>query len=238
MKRSILIAVIVATGVAAAALRHQPAPVLSVSRLADNLYLITDQRDGNSLAFIREAGVVLVDTKSLGAGPLLMQELRRITSKPITHILNTHHHYDHTGGNAVFDAGVEVVVHEKAAARMPEMKEFSTPEGKHGLPDRTFSTTLTLFGGADTIDLRYFGPAHTDGDAFIVFRGLGVMHAGDTFPGVNVVARHGGSAEAYPATMRGAAAAISGVRTVVPGHGALKTWQEFADSAAALQQRQ
>jgi glyoxylase-like metal-dependent hydrolase (beta-lactamase superfamily II) len=235
MKRWIVMAAMVSAGVAVVmAGRQRSTPVLSVSKLADNLYLITDQYDGNSLALIREAGVVLVDTKSLNAGALLLQELRKITPKPVTHILNTHHHYDHTGGNPSFDASVEVVAHEKAAARMPAMEEFRTPERRHGLPDRTFTDTLRLFDGADAIELHHFGAAHTDNDAFIVLRGPGVMHAGDTFPGLNAVPRHGGSAEAYPVTMSRAASAIRGVRTVVPGHGSLKTWQEFVDSAAAL----
>lgn len=138
------------------------------------------------------------------------------------------------GGNPFFPSHVEVVAHETAAARMTGMEEFSTPERKHGLADRTFKNTLTLFSGDDAIDLHHFGPAHTDGDAFIVFRGHGVMHAGDTFPGMNAVPRHGGSAEAYPATMGRAASAIAGVRTVIPGHGPLKTWQDFVGSAAAL----
>ena len=235
MKRLILAGAILSAGIAATfALGQREAPVLTVTRLADNLHLITDQYDGNSLAFIRADGVVLVDTKSMSAGPLLLQELRRITPKPVTHILNTHHHYDHVGGNPTFDASVEVVAHELAARRMVPMSEFSAPERKHGLADRTFKDSLTLFQGADAIDLHYFGAAHTDGDAFIVFRGLGVMHAGDTFPGFNVVARSGGSADEYSTTMSRAAKAITGVRTVVPGHGPLKTWQDFVDEAAKL----
>jgi cyclase len=237
--RLILLGAIVAVGTIAAILAAQQleAPKLTVERLADNLHVIKDQYDGNTLVFIRADGVVLVDTKSLRAGQLLLDEVRRLTSKPVTHILNTHHHYDHVGGNPSFPATVEVVAHEMAAGRMTGMEEFRTPERKHGLSDRTFKDTLTLFAGADAVDLHYFGPAHTDGDAFIVFRGPGVMHAGDTFPGVNVVARDGGSAEAYPTTMNRAAATITGVRRVVPGHGPLKTWQDFVDSAAALRKR-
>ena len=238
--RWILLSGLLAAGTVAVMLVGQQLapPRLTVDRLADNLHVIKDQYDGNTLVFIRGDGVVLVDTKSLRAGQLLLDEVRRLTNKPVTHILNTHHHYDHVGGNPSFPPTVEVVAHEVAAGRMTGMEEFSTPERKHGLADRTFKDTLTLFAGADAIDLHYFGPAHTDGDAFIVFRGPGVMHAGDTFPGVNVVTRDGGSAEAYPTTMSRAATAITGVRTVVPGHGPLKTWQDFVDSAAALRKRQ
>ena len=233
MTRSLLLGAIVTAGVLASYAAAQRPAEFTNHRLADNLFVIQDSNDGNTAVFIRESGVVLVDTKSLKGGQQLLDAVRGITTKPVTHILNTHHHYDHVGGNGFFPSQVEVVAHETAAGRMTSMTEFSTPERKHGVADRTFKDRLTLFSGADAIDLHHFGPAHTDGDAFIVFRGLGVMHAGDTFPGMNAVTQHGGSADAYPTTMSRAATTITGVRTVIPGHGPLKTWQEFADNPAA-----
>jgi glyoxylase-like metal-dependent hydrolase (beta-lactamase superfamily II) len=237
MKRWALLGVIPAAGILAAYLGAERPPEYSVERLADNLVVIKDDNDGNTAVFIRNDGVVLVDTKSLKAGRKLLEVLKTVTAKPVTHILHTHHHYDHTGGNSSFPAAVEVIAHENAAARMPAMEEFNTPERKHGLPDRTFKDTLTLFSGAEAIEMYYFGPAHTDNDAFIVFRGAGIMHAGDTAPGMNAVARHGGSAERYSQTMNGAAA-ISGVRTVIPGHGPLMSWEQFVDNVASLAKRQ
>ena len=235
MTRWTLLSVIVAVGIVTACLAAQPAADYSVERLADNLFVIKDGNDGNTAVLIRTDGVVLVDTKSLKAGQRLLEVLRTVTTKPVTHILHTHHHYDHTGGNSFFPAHVEVIAHENAARRMPAMTEFNTPERKHGLPDRTFKDTLTLFSGADAIELHHFGPAHTDNDAFIVFRGPGIMHAGDTAPGMNATP-HGGSAEAYPTTM-GRAAALTGIRSVVPGHGPVMTWQQFADNVASLGKR-
>ena len=236
MKRWTLLGVIVVSGFLAAYLAAQRPSDPVVERLADNLVVIMDGDDGNTAVFIREAGVVLVDTKSLKHGQRLLNTLKTVKTKPVTHILHTHHHYDHTGGNSLFAAGVEVIAHENAPPRMQAMEEFKTPERKHGLPDRTFKDTLTLFSGADAIELHHFGPAHTDNDAFIVFRGLGVMHAGDTAPGMNATP-HGGSADAYPTTM-GRAAKISGVRTVIPGHGPIMTWQQFVDNVASLKTRQ
>ena len=237
MARWLVAGVILTTGLVATYLAAQQPPEFVTHRVAENFFVIQDGNDGNTAVFIRADGVVLVDTKSLKAGRQLLDTVRGITGKPVTHILNTHHHFDHVGGNPFFPGDVVVVAHETAAARMTSMEEFGAPERKHGLADRTFKDTLTLFSGADAIELHHFGPAHTDGDAFIVFRGLGVMHAGDTFPGMNAVTRHGGSVEAYPATMSRAAAAIAGVRTVIPGHGPLKTWQDFVDNAAALRRR-
>ena len=235
MKRWPLLSAILGVGALVAYVAAQQPPDYKVERLAANLAVISDGDDGNTAVFIRNDGVVLVDTKSLNAGQRLLEVLRTVTTKPVTHILHTHHHYDHTGGNSFFPPHVEVIAHENAPRRMQTMQEFSTPERKHGMPDRTFADTLTLFNGADAIDMYYFGHAHTDNDAFIVFRALGVMHAGDTAPGMNATP-HGGSADKYWDTMSGAAK-ISGVRTVIPGHGAVMTWQQFVDNVASLGKR-
>jgi cyclase len=236
MRRALLLGIVAAAGLAVAwvAAQGRVSREMTTERLADNLYVIKDGADGNTAVFIRSEGVVLVDTKSMSGGRPMLEALKTITDKPVTHIVNTHEHFDHVGGNAFLPQHVDVIAHSNAARAMKGMEEFEGPQRQHGLPDRTFDDTLTLFSGAEQITMHYFGAAHTNGDAFIVFRGAGVMHAGDTFPGVNVVSRSGGSAEAYPRTMGRAAAEITGVRTVIPGHGPITTWQAFADSAAAL----
>ena len=166
---------------------------LTLHRINDHLFVIAGD-GGNTAAFVRADGVVLVDTKGENSGQRILDLVRTVTDKPITLILNTHTHNDHVGGNHFFASSVVVVAHENTAGQMQDMEEFRAVERKHGLPDITFKDKLTLFAGKDAIDLYYFGAAHTNGDAFIVFRGDGVMHAGDTFPGLNVVERNGGSA--------------------------------------------
>ena len=211
-------------------------PALAIRKLGDRLYLISGGNDGNVAVFLWSDGVVLVDTMSEGRGQNILDLIRTVTNRPVTHILNTHTHFDHVGGNPFFPEQVEVVVQENTAGQMPAMREFSRPDTRQGLPDRMFKDSLTLFSGDDAIDLRYFGAAHTNGDTFVVFRAAGVMHAGDTFPGVNVVTRNGGNESAYPATMSRAAAEITGVHTVIPGHGDPETWQAFVDNAAAIRE--
>ena len=93
---------------------------------------------------------------------------------------------------------------------------------------------MTLLSGPDEIDLYYFGPAHTNGDAFVVFRALRAMHAGDAFAnrGQPLIDRNnGGSGIAYPETIGKAVKTIKNVETVIAGHtttGPLK-WQDFVD---------
>ena len=127
-------------------------------------------------------GVVLVDTKNPNNGQAILDQIKTVTDKPITHIINTHTHGDHTGSNVFFPATVEIVTHENTAANMAEDERTSAEETtKHGLPDRTFKDRLTVLSGNDAIDLYYFGPAHTNGDTFVVFRNARVMHTGDMF---------------------------------------------------------
>ena len=73
---------------------------------------------GNTAIFVTGSGVVLVDTKINGYGQDILAEVRRITDQPVTTIINTHNHYDHSGGNVEFSDTVNFVVHENARAQM------------------------------------------------------------------------------------------------------------------------
>jgi cyclase len=104
------------------------------------------------------------------------------------------------------------------------------------MPKRTFKDKMTIGSGAEQIDLYYFGPAHTGGDAYVVFKTLRVMHVGDTMPTRDMPImdkNNGGSAVKYSATLA-KAAAVSGVDTLINGHNAttttptdLKLYSEF-----------
>jgi len=207
------------------------ANVAEIAKVKDNLYLITGG-GGNTAAFVTADGVVLVDTKLANWGEAILDKVRTVTDKPVTHIINTHTHGDHVGSNEFFDPKVEIVVQENTAANMARMPAFADASKKHGLPDRTFGDRVTLLGGDDAIDLYYFGPAHTNGDAFVVFRNLRAMHAGDAFAGPAspiMDTNNGGTGLGYPATLSRAAAGITGVDTVIPGHSGVTTWQAFLD---------
>jgi len=206
-------------------------PVSAPQKVADNLYMIPGQ-GGNTAAFITSDGVVIVDTKLANNGQAILDQLKTVTDKPVTHIINTHTHGDHTGSNDFFPASVDIVTQENTAANMKKMPAFQEESKKHGLPDRTFKDKMTLLKGKDEIDLYYFGAAHTNGDAFVVFKNISVMHAGDVFAnkGQPLIDRNnGGSGVAYPETIRKATAAIKNVNTVITGHSTVMTWQDFVD---------
>jgi glyoxylase-like metal-dependent hydrolase (beta-lactamase superfamily II) len=235
MRRAWILGILVGVGTSAAMLAGQQKPVLpmNIEKVKDNLYMISGtDTGGNTAVYIAANGVVLVDTKYAGYGQPILDRVKTVTDKPITHIINTHTHGDHVGANDFFPANVEIVAHEGTAANMARMEAFADPSKKQGLPDRTFKDRLTLLSGNDAIDLYYFGAAHTNGDAFIVFRNLRVMHAGDVFPGTRTPlmdGNNGGSGVSYPGTLAKAAAGIKNVDTVIPGHSPVTTWQAFVD---------
>lgn len=204
---------------------------LTVDKLKDNLYVIRGG-GGNTAVFITADGVTLVDTKIYGWGPYLIARIKEITGKPVTRIINTHTHYDHTEGNPDFPATVEVVTHENTAKLMPEMRipygvtltdrnVFKDSKGR-GLPKRTFTDQMTIGSGNDRIELRYFGRAHTSGDAFVIFPALRAMHTGDAFPnkGMPIMdINNGGSGVSYSDTIA-KAATVPNIDTVITGHNA------------------
>jgi cyclase len=236
MRRTYVLGMIVVAGVVAAAAanlgaQQQPpagaqagrggGPALGkIEKVADNLYFIFGA-GGNTGVYIAEKGVVLVDTKNPNNGQGILEQVKSVTDKPITHIINTHTHGDHNGSNVFFPASVEVVSQENTAANMQKMPAFQEALNRHGLPDRTYKDKMTLLSGKDAIDLYYFGPAHTNGDTFVVFRNAGVVHAGDAFAnkGQPLIDRNnGGSGIAYPETIAKAAKGIGKVDTVINGH--------------------
>ncbi len=253
MKRSMLVAILVAVGGLSAGVaafqqqQHKPLNVRAIQKLRDNVYFISggelNEREtwtgGNSMVLVRDAGVVLVDTMLPGAGRGILAQIKSVTDKPVTMIINTHTHYDHTGSNTEFPATVEFVAHENTRANLAREKcEPATNcgafkgENAKFLPKRTYKDKLTLFSGKDQIDLYYFGRGHTSGDTFVVFPAARAMHGGDMFPLQMMpfidVANSGGSAVDFGPTLQKAVTTIKNVDTVVGGHTFTPvTWNDF-----------
>lgn len=192
---------------------------LQTIKVRDNLFMIANA-GGNTAVFIMSNGVALVDTKNPNTGQAIMDQVRMVTPKPITTIINTHTHADHTGSNEFFTDNVTFVAHENTKANMEKMTNFAADKAKF-LPSRVYKDTMTIGSGADQIVLYYFGRAHTNGDTFVVFPALRVMHSGDAFatkgyPNVDV--NNGGSLVEYGATLAKAASTIKNVDTIINGH--------------------
>ena len=236
MKRILTLAGIVVLGTTIAAYQapaQQPAPVigtaaqLEVVKLKDNFYVITSSSPtpretfsgGNVSIVIGDTGVTLVDTKLANWGQALLDKLKTITPKPVTTIINTHTHGDHTGNDDKFGK-VEIIAHENTKANMAKMPAFAGDKAQY-LPSKTFSDKLTVGKGATQIELHYFGKAHTSGDAVLIFPALRIAQMGDMFAWKDAPrcdTANGGSCVEYPKTLAGAITVLKNIDTVIPGH--------------------
>jgi glyoxylase-like metal-dependent hydrolase (beta-lactamase superfamily II) len=216
-----------------------------IERVKNNLYVITGSgaantkafSGGNTAVFITNAGVVVVDTKLPGWGPTILQRIRTVTDKPVTTIINTHTHGDHTGSNEAFGTMVDSIVHENTKANMARMDEFKGDKAKF-LPKRTFKDRFTIFSGQDEIDLYYFGRGHTNGDTFVVFPAIKTMHVGDMYawkalPYVD--ADNGGSVIEHPQTLAKAIATLKNIDTVINGHIPISSFKDLKEYAEFTQ---
>jgi cyclase len=260
MKRAILLSTLVGAGLLSAAVQasRQPADkpkIVEVEKLHDNLFVLRGAGGGgNTAVFLTAGGVTVVDTKNPGWGQPILAKIKELTPKPVTHIINTHTHGDHVSGNVEFPAAVEVVTHVNTAANMKAMRTVTggTPPDKptniftehngRGLPKRTFTDRLTIGKGADQVDLYYFGRGHTNGDAWVVFPSLRVVHAGDIFSGKNIPlldAANGGTGVEIGDTLAKAAAGLKNIDTIITGHSTqmtmadLREYSEFNKEFAA-----
>ena len=204
---------------------RQPQPGARIVRMrtlrpGDVLYVLLGG-GGNTLALMREDGVVVIDTKLPGWGRPILDAIQAVSDRPVTMIVNTHAHADHTGGNAEFPAVTEIVAHERTKAHMQQIDAFKGSNARF-LPNRTVAgKKTTLFDGPDRIDLYYFGAGHTDGDLVVVFPEKRIAYFGDLFPSKAapfIDTANGGSGVAFPQTLASAAAEITGVNQVVTGH--------------------
>jgi glyoxylase-like metal-dependent hydrolase (beta-lactamase superfamily II) len=251
MKRVVLLgALIVVGGLSLAVSGQAPGPseksiaATKIEKVKDNLYIITGSgaedtsafSGGNVAVFITDGGVTLVDAKLPGFGPTIVERVKSVTNKPITRIINTHTHNDHTGSNEFFGASIESIVQENTKANMAKMDEFKGEKAQF-LPKKTYKETMTIGTGKDEIDLYYFGRAHTNGDTFVVFPALRTMHVGDTFawkalPYVD--AGNGGSVIEGPKTLAKAATTVKNVDTIINGHIPTSTFNDLKEYAAFL----
>ena len=253
MRRLAVLAAVLSVGVCSMAVAAYQAPsqgpspqaleVTKIEKVKDNLYMITGSNPtpreafsgGNVGVFITDSGVIIVDTKLAGWGQVILDKIKTVTDKPVTMIINTHTHGDHTGSNSMFPPTVDIVAHDNTKANMAKMDAFKGDNAKF-LPKRTYQDKMSIGSGKDRVDLYYFGRGHTNGDTWIVFPAVRVMHTGDMFSWKDAPTldrNNGGSGLEYAATIGKVLATVKDVDTLIVGHSPLrkpaelKEYQEF-----------
>lgn len=237
MKRFVMVWGLVVVGLGSnAALAQGLPPPEPIEKVGDNLYKIFGG-GGNTTVFVRENGVVLIDTKMPGNGEAILAEVRKVTDKPVTLIINTHAHPDHLGSNEFFvnaDPAIDVAMHANA---VPE--EGSPFYNAGTVPTITYDSMVSLGKGADTLVLHNFGPAHTTGDSYVIIPAENALVMGDVMawemgPLFDTPSGGGVRAMAESLDQLVAVASAAGVDKVIEGHGKVIDWDGFLGYVAYI----
>ena len=131
----------------------------------DNVYVF---RNGNHQAMfvVTKDGVIATDPVAYGrpnGGQQYLDEIKKITDKPVKFLVYSHHHYDHiAGGKAFKDAGARIIAHKNAMVHLKPLADPSTP-----LPDESIGNKKVIKLGGTTMELLYLGPNHSDSNLVI-----------------------------------------------------------------------
>jgi glyoxylase-like metal-dependent hydrolase (beta-lactamase superfamily II) len=186
---------------------------------------------GNIGLVVGDDAVFMVDDQFAPLTPKVLAAIKSVTPNPVRFLVDTHWHFDHTGGNEnMGKAGALIFAHENVRRRMSadqfiealNRKEPASPKG--ALPVVTFTDTVAFHLNGDSIVVFHVPPAHTDGDAIVLFTKANVIHTGDVFvsAGFPFVDRSsGGSIHGVIGAAAQIAAASNAGTKIIPGHGPL-----------------
>jgi cyclase len=215
---------------------------IQVAGLGTNLSLITGP-GGNITALTGPDGIVMVDSFVPAKGAELAPIVRKLGDGPIT-LINTHWHFDHTGGNAALTGiGARIVAHKNARTRLATeqyMADFALkipPSPPAAWPVVTLDDSATLYLNGEEIHLQYVAPAHTDGDVFIHYRKANVLQTGDLFSNgffPNIDSSSGGWIGGMVAASDLILGIVDAKTKIVPGHGPMATRDDLKAARAML----
>jgi glyoxylase-like metal-dependent hydrolase (beta-lactamase superfamily II) len=219
---------------------------IKADKLSDTVYMLTGA-GGNIGLSIGDDAVVMVDDQFAPLTPKIKEAIAKLTPKPVKYLVNTHWHFDHTGGNENFGAdGAAIVAHENVRKRMSVegtieflgMKFTASP--RTALPSITFTRDTSFNVNGDELYVLHVVPAHTDGDSIVHFRKSNVIHMGDTFfnklyPFIDTSS--GGSVDGVIAAADRGLKMAGDDTKIIPGHGPLATKADlkaYRDMLAAV----
>jgi glyoxylase-like metal-dependent hydrolase (beta-lactamase superfamily II) len=203
---------------------------VKVTRVAGQVYML-EGSGGNIGLIVGDDATFVVDDQFAPLTPKILAAIRTVTPQPVRFVVNTHWHFDHTGGNEnVGKEGALIFAHENVRRRMStgqfiEALNRTEPAAPHGaLPVVTFTDTISFHLNGDSIVVFHVAPAHTDGDAVIRFTKTNVVHSGDLFVSDRfpfVDRSSGGSIHGIISAAERMLAVTHAQSKIIPGHGPL-----------------
>jgi glyoxylase-like metal-dependent hydrolase (beta-lactamase superfamily II) len=201
---------------------------IAVHRLRGNIAIL-EGSGGNIAVLTGPDGKVLVDAGIAVSRPQIVAALAGIGPEPVTHLINTHWHFDHANGNEwLHELGPEILAQENTLKHLSTMQRVEdwdfdfAPLSAGALPTKVFAAEQTLKLNGTTLALKYYGPAHTDSDISVQFTEADILHAGDTFwngiyPFIDYST--GGSIDGSIRAADANLAATTNTTIIIPGHG-------------------
>ena len=202
---------------------------ITTHKLRGNVFVL-EGSGGNIAVFAGEHGKVMVDAGITATRPKIEQALSAIGRQPVTHLVNTHWHFDHADGNEwVHAAGAKIVAHENTKKRLMETQrvedwDFSFPPSPAGaIPTETFSEDQEVEYEGCKLHFVCYEAAHTDSDIGVHFVDQNILHTGDTYwngiyPFIDYST--GGSIDGKIAACAKSLSMVDDKTIVIPGHGA------------------
>ena len=196
---------------------------------------------GNLLVSIGQDGVLIVDDQFPEMVPKIKKSVNELGGVAIDFVINTHWHFDHADGNVMLGPeGAWLVSQSNSREMMQQDRLIDFGNGAYlqkaypaaAWSDITFDDAMQFHFNGERIELKHFGPAHTAGDAVVIFREANVIHMGDVFGSSSypiIDTENGGSLDGIINFCRSALKAINKDTIVVPGHGVVSSYNDLAD---------
>ena len=200
-----------------------PAPLMT-HQLKPNVYWV-EGGGGNSAVIVGDKGVIVVDSKTTPAqGKELLENIAKITPKPVTTVILTHSDGDHVNGLASFPAGITIIAHENNKAE----QQKALAAGGRGAPPADHLPTQVVAKNKENlkidgvkIQVLHWAPAHTSGDLVVYLPDQKIVFTGDIIatqlPDPLIHLEKNGSSEGWITTTKGIVALNAD--QFVPGHG-------------------
>jgi cyclase len=214
----IFIVAIVIAGSAAAQRKNETIKTVPV---AGNIYML-EGGGGNIGVSVGNDGILIIDDKFAPLASKIRAALTELHPGKLEFILNTHHHGDHTGGNAPLSEEAHIIAHTNVRARLAEGRSADPA----ALPVITYDESLSLHFNGEEIKVIHFPHGHTDSDSVVFFTKSNVVHMGDhffanRFPFIDLDG--GGDVKGYTDNVATALRNLPSDVTIIPGHGAVST---------------